>query len=116
MRYVKIVILAVLAVVLVSVALANRQMVELRLLPEEMAELLQIQQVLSMPLFFVILLSVVVGLLIGFVWEWMREHTHRSEKARKQEEIARLQRDLRRTEAQRDKNKDEVLALLDRSA
>ena len=55
-------------------------------------------------------------MLIGFVWEWLREHKHRAEAARRKTEVRKLERELKRTQDERDKDKDEVLALLDQSS
>ncbi|EPX79693.1 lipopolysaccharide assembly protein LapA domain-containing protein [Salipiger mucosus] len=116
MRYIRYVFLGVLAVLLIAVALANRNMVTLSLLPEEMAALLQFQWSVSVPLFIVFFGGILVGLMIGFVWEWLREHKHRAEARARKAEARRLERELKRTQAERDKDKDEVLAILDQSA
>ncbi|SLN52365.1 hypothetical protein ROJ8625_02638 [Roseivivax jejudonensis] len=113
MRYIRYVFLAVLAAILVCVALANRAIVSLQLLPPDVAELLGVQYGIELPLFLVVFIGIVAGLLIGFVWEWLREYKHRAQAARKDAEARRLERELKRTRAERDKGKDEVLALLD---
>lgn len=116
MRYIRYAILAVIAVILIVVALANRTSVTLNTLPGGMAEIpgmAALDHSIDLPLFVVIFGGVLMGLLLGFIWEWIREHKHRSEAARRQSEVTRLQRELRRTKAQRDEGKDEVLALLD---
>lgn len=116
MRYIRYIFLAAVAVVLVAVALANRGMVTLQLLPTELAQLLGIQRDITLPLFIVIFGGIVAGLLLGFVWEWLREHKHRAEAARKEREVRRLERELKRTQSERDKDKDEVLAILDQAS
>ncbi|EEX13756.1 MULTISPECIES: LapA family protein [Salipiger] len=116
MRYIRFAFLGALAVVLIAVAMANRSMVELQLLPDELASLLSFQQTLSLPLFLVFFGGIVFGLLIGFVWEWLREHKHRAAAAERKTEVRKLERELKKTQAERDKDKDEVLAILDQSA
>jgi uncharacterized integral membrane protein len=116
MRYIRYAFLAVLAIVLVSVALANRQDVTLTLLPGGLADLLQMQFAITLPLFVVIFGSIISGLLIGFVWEWLREYKHRSAASKKSGEVKKLERELRRVKGQRDEGKDEVLALLDEAS
>ena len=116
MRYIRYLFLAALAVVLICVALANRGFVTLKLLPGDLADLMGIQQTISLPLFIVIFGGIVAGLLIGFVWEWLREHKHRAEAAQRASEVKSLQRELRRVKGERDKDKDEVLALLDEAS
>lgn len=113
MRYIRYAFLAVLGIVLISVAIANRGIVTLNLLPDAIGDLIGINHSISLPLFIVILISIAVGLLIGFVWEWMREHKHRSAKSKTQKELKQTQREVRRLKGADNKNKDEVLALLD---
>ena len=116
MRYIRYFFLGALALVLISVALANRGLVQLQLLPTGLSDLLGIQQQISLPLFIVIFGGVIAGLLVGFIWEWLREHKHRAEAARKGTEVRQLQRELKRTQKERDKDKDEVLAILDQAS
>ncbi len=116
MRYIRYAFLASLAVVLVSVAMANRGFVELKLLPDQLADLLGLSYAIELPLFIVIFGGIIAGLLIGFVWEWLREYRHRAEASRKTGEVKRLERELRRVKGERDKGKDEVLAILDEAS
>jgi uncharacterized integral membrane protein len=116
MRYIRYAFLAALGLVLISVALANRGFVTLNLLPDALADLLGLNQSISLPLFVVIFAGIVAGLLIGFVWEWFREHKYRAEKARTERELQRTKRDLRRLKGKQDEGKDEVLVLLDEAS
>lgn len=111
MRYLRYLLLVAVAVVLVTVALANRDVVTLRLLPPDLAALLGIDQAVQLPLFAVIFGGIVAGVLIGFVWEWLREHKHRVIAAEKTREAARLAQEVAR--AAPPPPRDEVLALLD---
>ncbi len=115
MRYIRYAFLAALGVVLITVALANRGFVTLTLLPEPLAELLQINYAINLSLFVVIFGGIVAGLLIGFVWEWLREHKHRATAARKSREVHDLERKLKREQrkAVDSGQQDEVLALLE---
>jgi uncharacterized integral membrane protein len=119
MRYIRYAFLAALAAALVIVALANRGAVTVNTLPEGLSEMpgLSLLAVsMDVPLFLVIFAGIVAGLLIGFVWEWLREHKHRAEAVRKQAEVRKLERELKRAQTERDKDKDEVLALLDQAS
>ena len=116
MRYVRYLCIAIFAVALVSVALANRDMVALKVLPNEVAGFFAVNPTVNLPLFLVILGSIVAGLLIGFVWEWIREHAERAEKARLARETRRLQREVARLKADQNEGKDDVLALLDEAS
>jgi uncharacterized integral membrane protein len=116
MRYIRYAFLATLGVILISVALANRGFVTLNLLPPALSDLLGIDYAISLPLFIVIFASIVAGLLIGFVWEWLREMKHRSGKARAERQLRETKREVRRLKKGDSRDKDEVLALLDEAS
>ncbi|MGR3372135.1 LapA family protein [Pseudooceanicola sp.] len=113
MRFLRLIFLLVLALVLVSIALANRGMVTLTLLPAALADLWGHNPSVDLPLFIVILLGIVAGLLIGFVWEWFREHKHRAEARNRAKEAKKLEREVTRLKGEKHQGKDEVLALLE---
>lgn len=113
MRYIRYAFLAAIAIVLVSVSLANRAVVDLKLLPEALAELLGFNFEISLPLFVVLLGGIAAGLVIGFVWEWMREFKHRREASVKTREVRKLEREVDKLKDEKHKGKDEVLAILD---
>ncbi len=103
----------IVAVFLIIVGLANRGMVTLRAMPEALGALFGVSPDIDLPLFVVIFLGVAAGLLIGFLWEWLREHKHRAEARRKTREVNLLQREVGRLKTEKHEGKDEVLALLD---
>lgn len=116
MRIIRYAILAAIAVVLITVALANRQFVTLRLLPEEISALVGVTWDISLPMFVIVLVSVAVGVLLGFVWEWIREHKHRAEAARQRKEKERLQKEMQKSGRHNTRGEDDVLAILDESS
>ncbi|MCB1343548.1 MAG: LapA family protein [Pseudooceanicola sp.] len=113
MRYLRYLFLGVLAVVLISVSLANRAVIELRLVPEAVSELTGYNQAIALPLFVVVLVSIAAGLVIGFVWEWLREHKHRREASVRAREVNKLEREVTRLKGKQTEGKDEILAILD---
>lgn len=113
MRYIRYAILGALAIALVSVSIANSAMVQLRLMPDALADLFGFNHGIELPLFVVVLGGVVVGLVIGFLWEWMREHKHRSQAGASAREVRKLSREVNKLKKQKNQGKDEVLALLD---
>ncbi len=117
-RWMKLGFLALLAVVLLTVALANRQTVTLSLLPPDMAHFAGLTWSAEMPLFLVIVLGIVAGLLIGFVWEWLREHRHRVTAAEQSREARKLKREVEalKSDKRRARGEDDVLALLEDGA
>lgn len=112
-RYIKYFILAVIAIGLVVLALANRDPVTLRVLPENLALWLGWSFAIQLPLFLVILGGVVIGLLVGFIWEWLREHRHRAEAKTHRREKQKLEREVQTLKGKQNEGRDEVLALLE---
>lgn len=116
MRYVRYLCIAVFAIALVAVALANRSMVSLKLLPTEVSGWFALNPEIQVPLFIVILGSIIAGLLVGFVWEWVREYGQRAEAARQAREMRRLEREVARLKVEKHEGQDEVLALLEQAS
>lgn len=113
MRYVKYAFLALVALVLLTLALANRAPVTLRLLPDDMAAFLGLEHGIELPLFLVILGGVVLGLIIGFVWEWVREYRHRAEARQARREADALEARLGKAGRSERGEADDVLAILE---
>lgn len=114
-RYLRYALIASLTVVLLTMALANRTVVPVRFLPEDVGALFGLNWAVEMPLFLVILGAVVAGVTIGFTWEWLREHKFRRTASKRGRELARMEREI---EVMRDAAsippKDDVLALIER--
>ena len=113
MRYIRYAFLATLAIILISVSLANRGIVTLQLLPQDLAGLAGQNYSISLPLFVIILGSVASGVVIGFVWEWLREHKHRRSSNQNAAEVRKLEREVTKLKDEKHQGKDEVLAILD---
>jgi len=112
-RFIKYLFLAVVALVLVLLALANREPVTLTVLPDNLAEWVNWNFIVTLPLFLVILGGIVAGLLIGFVWEWFREHRQRAEAKAQRRERDRLAREVAQLRGQKRESQDDVLALVE---
>jgi putative membrane protein len=113
MRYVRFALLFVLALALVLVAMANRSPVLVQVLPDDFAALLGLNFGLELPMFLVIFASTTAGLLIGFVWEWLREHKHRAAARQSGKVVSKLERELANMRDATSLPKDDVLAILD---
>jgi len=116
MRYIRYGILAAIGVCLLVVAMANREVVTLNLLPSEVSLLVGYEASVSLPLFIVIFLGVIGGILLGFVWEWLREHKHRAEAVTQRREKDRLAAEvssLKKARAREVGKGEDVLALLE---
>ena len=110
MRYLRYSFYAVLMLVLVMLALANREIVTLAVLPEQLSGIFPAS--IQLPMFVVIMLSMLAGLLIGYVLEYFREHKLRREAAVKKREVASLSREVDALKKQAGTEEDDVLALL----
>ncbi|WP_353618467.1 MULTISPECIES: lipopolysaccharide assembly protein LapA domain-containing protein [Paracoccaceae] len=112
-RYLKYAFLVLVALGLVVLALANREPVLLEVLPENLALWFGWSYAVELPLFLVIFGGVVLGLLVGFVWEWLREHRHRVEAKTQRRDKQRLEREVEGLKGRANEGKDDVLALLE---
>ncbi len=114
-RYLRLLFIGLVGVGLLTVALANRAPVPVRLLPEDLAALTGLTWAAEVPLFLVIFGGIIAGVLIGFVWEWFREYGHRATASQKSRDVARLERELAvLKDATSVPAKDDVLALLEK--
>lgn len=113
MRFIRYAFLIVIGLALIVLALANRSIVTLNLLPTELSAALGVSGSIDLPLFLVILLGVLIGLLIGFMWEWLIEMKNRRVIKKTTREKRGLEREVERLKAKTGETKDDVLALLD---
>ncbi|WP_017998015.1 LapA family protein [Paracoccus sp. N5] len=114
MRAIRFAFFVILAVVLVLVAAANRDMITVSLLPPAVAPFAGGQWSLTMPAFVALFLAMVFGVLVGLIWEWLRESHLRAESSRRAQHLADLQREMGHLrQAQAAAPRDEVLAILD---
>tara|TARA_R110002096_G_scaffold14582_5_gene50704 strand:+ start:18248 stop:18589 length:342 start_codon:yes stop_codon:yes gene_type:complete len=113
MRIIRLLFLLSVSLVLIVLALANRQMVDLRVMPTDMAEIVGMSGAVSLPLFLVILLGVLIGLLLGFVWEYMREYKHRKELGSKTKEVKTLEREVKKLKKETSSETEQILALME---
>lgn len=116
MRYIRYASIAIFALALILVALANRDPVNVQILPPEISHLAALNPAYEVPLFVVMFGGVLAGLVIGFIWEWIREAQERAAAARQAREMQRLRDEVRRLKGEKHKDKDEVLALLDEAS
>lgn len=111
MRYVRYALLAIIMIVVILLAVANRDMTTLRLMPEGLAEIHQ--ESINLPLFVVLLGTLLLGVVLGYVLEWGREMRQRREASERRRRIAQLEQELALIKHKTGEGKDDVLALLD---
>lgn len=116
-RALRYILLFALALCLLVVALANRAPVTIKALPDNIAAFAGLAWQMELPLYAVIFGGIIAGILIGFVWEWFREHKHRATASTKTKEVAKLERELAvMRDTKPAMQQDDVLALLERPA
>lgn len=108
---------AIVGLCLILIGLANRDIVTVRAMPEALGDLLGLSPDIQLPMFVVIFIGVGAGLMIGFLWEWVREHRIRAEARGKAREVESLRREVEqlRGAAAGAKSDDDVLALLEKT-
>ena len=113
MRLIRTLFLLCLATLLFLLSLANSEKVILYFLPENLTSLLGIKIAINIPLFLIFFSGIFIGLVIGFVWEWLREYKFRVEANNYQKRLFRAETELSELHAKKNK-KDDVLTLLEK--
>jgi len=90
MTYIRYAFLALVLVLAVTLALANRALVTLALWPDTVSAIVGGSYSLTLPLFVVVGGAVGLGIVLGLVWEWLRERGQRAEAARAKRELERM--------------------------
>ena len=114
MRFVKYLVLALIALALVVIGFANRAPITLTLFPENLVPFTKFNAAITLELYQVVFVSIALGLLLGFFWEWAREHKHRAAVVRERREKSKLATEVKKLKADKPEGKDEILALVDR--
>lgn len=114
MRLIRLSFVVLLAIILIAVALANRDIVTLNAFPANLGQYLGGQWAVSLPLFLVIFLAFALGMLAGLIWEYLREAHIRREARRRSGEVQRLEQEVNHLRDRHASPRDEVLAILDR--
>ena len=94
MRTLKLLILLILAAALIVLGVANMAPVDVHLLPERVAT--PETTIERVPLTAVMFAAVAIGIVVGFLLEWLREAKHRRLAAEKKREVGRLRSEIAR--------------------
>ncbi|WP_378944588.1 lipopolysaccharide assembly protein LapA domain-containing protein [Paracoccus sp. R86501] len=116
MRFIRLIFVALLALILVAVALANRQVVTLSLFPANLGQFLGGTWSVAVPLFLVIFVAFAFGMLAGLVWEWMREAKIRKVARQRDRKVVQLENEVGQLRENHAAPRDDVLAILDQPA
>ncbi len=105
----------IIAVALIFLALANREVIRINLLPKELI-FLGFDFHFNIPIFVIFFGGVFFGVMIGFLLEWMREYRLRFESSQKTLELNSMQRQIQQLKDEKYENQDDVLTLLEETA
>jgi uncharacterized integral membrane protein len=114
MRFIRLILTVLLALTLIGIALANRQLVTLSVFPANFGQYLGGQWTVNLPLFLIIFLAFAAGMLAGLVWEYLRETGIRRDARKSNAQIARLESEVGNLRDTHAAPRDEVLAILER--
>lgn len=112
LRFIKLTIATIVMLAIVLVAVANRELVTVKLLPDPISEVLGLTYAVTLPLFIILLAAVLIGLLLGYLIEWIRERKHRREVTIKARELSKLETEIQKMKKDSGSQEDDVLALL----
>lgn len=115
MKVLRYVLLALVMVLCLTIAMANRDPVTLALWPDTLTAFLGFGYSLTAPLFLIVGGAVGAGLVLGLVWEWLRERGMRAEGARARRELDKVRAGQAPAQAAAPgaAPRDTVLAILD---
>ena len=114
MRFIRLLFVVLLALFLIGLALANRNMVTLSAFPANFGQYLGGQWTITLPLFLIVFGAFALGMLAGLVWEWLRESHIRREARAQADKNQRLENEVGALRVEHSAPRDEVLAILER--
>ena len=77
MRYIKLLVWVLVGVLLVVFALGNNQTVQVYLFPNIFSNTLIARSIFPMPLFIIVYLVLLIGVIFGFIFEYFRQYKYR---------------------------------------
>lgn len=114
MRLIRMIFIVLVALFLIALALANRELVTMSAFPANFGNFLGGQWTITLPLFLVIFVAFALGMIFGLVGEWMRESHIRRQAREEANKAARLQSEVGSLRKEHAAPRDEVLAIVDR--
>jgi uncharacterized integral membrane protein len=106
MRTVRLIVLGLLAAILIALGVANMAPTDLYLLPAAIFG--ESFSVKGLPLAVVIMAAVLLGILVGLVIEFLREHRQRKLAEEKRREIVQLRQEVARLRAKLGSQDDDL--------
>jgi uncharacterized integral membrane protein len=108
LRYLKLLLILPLAIVIVGLAVINRGAVKLTYWPQQLGGELS----LTLPLFAVLMLALMVGVVLGSMATWLAQGSHRRAERQYRREAERLKTEAERLKAMQPVSADMMLPAL----
>jgi hypothetical protein len=114
MRSLNLVVLAVAGLVVLLLAIANRQVVAVNLAPDLVDYGAPAAPTFAVPLYVVALVCGAVGFILGALREYLRESGLRADSNARRREVGKLQREVDALKTKTQDEDDEIIALTSR--
>lgn len=113
MRIVRFIIIFFISIFLLILALVNREYVDFRFLPVNLSDQLGVSGSITLPLFILTFIGILVGVLLGFFWEYLREHKYRKALSQKTKKVKVLENEIKKLKNITNNEADQILELLE---
>ena len=114
MKYLKFIIWILVGFILILFALSNNQTVEIRVLPDSFGGSSGLEANYSLPLFVILYAILMLGLILGIFFEFLRERKHRVNLKQAHKDIKLLQSEMEKLKSIDLNGDSEILNLIDR--
>ena len=114
MKYLKLLILTIVGIILIIFAISNNQIIEVRILPDNFGGFVGLKPIYSLPFFVILYPTLVLGLLLGFFFEYFRERKYRVKLKQANKDIKFLQSEKKKLKSKTSDGDSEILNLIDR--
>lgn len=113
MRIVRFTIISFISVILLILALVNRQLVDFRFIPINLSNQLGISGYFLLPLFLLVFFGVLLGVFLGFLAEYLREYKYRKALSEKAKRVKLLENEIKKLKNINNNEADQILELLE---
>lgn len=114
MKYLKLLILTIVGIILIIFAISNNQIIEVRILPDNFGGFAGLKPIYSLPFFVILYPTLVLGLLLGFFFEYFRERKYRVKLKQANKDIKFLQSEKKKLKSRNSDGDSGILNLIDR--
>ena len=114
MNYLKFLIWTLVGLILILFALSNNQTVEIHVLPDSFGGSSGLEANYSLPLFVILYAILTLGLILGILFEFLRERKHRVNLKQAHKDIKLLQSEMEKLKSSNLGSDSEILNLIDR--